>query len=979
MAGVHGLRLLLALLLPVVSASTVGTVVRINKAVLSYVSEFGKVPLQEALKVDDQHFLDQSSEVLQTVRIQVPEVRVTRLHLKFLPDFGISVWAAANFTVKVFCLSPALLATLQKDIKAVLSSKVKTLRAARDGVLLSEGGLNLNLANLVDNINIHMGTLIELQLQCAGICCDTVCQLTAAPRESTGVGLHHPGRQAVTLGTRVTRAGLACPGGRGSGLAVADAVLFLLGNPIILPMDTPHLELPELVGNKAAMATLALSQNLFDSVLLLLQKAGALNLDITAHLVAHQVPEHKPVVLKVRLGATPVAAFHNRSITLQLQPLVEVLATSSNSAFQSLFSLTVGVNLNLQLSVSKAKLYGTTSVVGDIYLAVASSNVGSINLDGVYTLMDTVFEKPLLEHFNALLGIGISLPTVTNLHYVNSDICINEALAPGGAMLRILCLALCGLLPGTRADPGALLRLGMDILNHEVQSAMEESHILEKMAAEAGKKRPGVKPIKGITNMKVKDVQLPVITLNFVPEVGIFQCVSTGMTITGKRAAEIMGKEGTGTVALDRRCPQCRPAPSSSFMGGNMEIIIVLNITATNRLLQEEETGLPVFKSEGCEITLVSVKTNLPSNMLPKMVNKFLDSTLHKVLPGMVSSRSGLSLPCWVAQAWREECRGQLEMATLSTGGGSNGACSCSDDQALGRDTSLTFQALNTELEGEAPCRDPLTQGPLCFQLCPAIDAVLVYVNQKWARLSDPMPVGQMGTVKYALMSTPATTASHIQVDFSPEVTQQKGKTIKLAEDGGPLEIPGGYAEGSSQLLLSAALLTAELALLQKSFNMDIQDQTVAEAYPKPKPVVTQIRINKPPKVTMKTGKSLLHFHGSLEIFTTRRRGKPPMSLFLLETHFNLKIQYSVQGNRLQMDTSVDRLLSLTRGSSSIGNFNEEELTGYITDYLQEAFVPVVNDVLRVGFPLPDLLAIDYNLAELHIAENALVLDLKRD
>lgn len=56
--------------------------------------------------------------------------------------------------------------------------------------------------------------------------------------------------------------------------------------------------------------------------------------------------------------------------------------------------------------------------------------------------------------------------------------------------------------------------------------------------------------------------------------------------------------------------PSC---PSSSFMGGNMEIIIVLNITATNRLLQDEATGLPVFRSEGCEITLVSVKTNLPS------------------------------------------------------------------------------------------------------------------------------------------------------------------------------------------------------------------------------------------------------------------------------------------------------------------------------------------------------------------------------
>lgn len=48
-------------------------------------------------------------------------------------------------------------------------------------------------------------------------------------------------------------------------------------------------------------------------------------------------------------------------------------------------------------------------------------------------------------------------------------------------------------------------------------------------------------------------------------------------------------------------------------MGGNMEIIVVLNITATNRLLQDEETGLPMFKSEGCEVILVSVKTNLPS------------------------------------------------------------------------------------------------------------------------------------------------------------------------------------------------------------------------------------------------------------------------------------------------------------------------------------------------------------------------------
>ncbi|XP_055281423.1 BPI fold-containing family B member 6 [Moschus berezovskii] len=453
-------------------------------------------------------------------------------------------------------------------------------------------------------------------------------------------------------------------------------------------------------------------------------------------------------------------------------------------------------------------------------------------------------------------------------------------------MLWILCLALCSLLTLTRADPGALLQLGMDVLNREVHNAMDESHILEKMAAEAGQKRPGMKPIKGISDLKVKDVLLPVITMSFMPGVGVFQCVSTGMTITGK-----------------------------SFMGGNMEIIVVLNITATNRLLQDEETGLPMFKSEGCEVILVSVKTNLPSNMLPKVVNKFLDSTLHKVLPDL---------------------------------------------------------------------------------MCPAIDAVLVYVNKKWANLSAPMPVGQMGTVQYVLMSVPTTTASYIQVDFSPVVQQQEGNAIQLADAGG-VEFSEDYAEGSSRLLLSAAFLTAELALLQKSFDVKVKDtmigelppQTtvtlagfipkVAEAYPKPKPLVTQIRINKPPKVTMKIGKSLLHLHGTLEMYVARRRGKPPVSLFVLETHFNLQIQYSVHEDRLQMTTSLDRLLSLSRRSSSIGPFKEKKLTGFITDFLQEAYIPVINDVLQVGFPLPDLLDMNYNLAKLDITENALVLNLKLD
>lgn len=59
-------------------------------------------------------------------------------------------------------------------------------------------------------------------------------------------------------------------------------------------------------------------------------------------------------------------------------------------------------------------------------------------------------------------------------------------------------------------------------------------------------------------------------------------------------------------------------------------------------------------------------------------------------------------------------------------------------------------------------------------------------------------------------------------------VQQPKGNTIKLAETEEAPEFPDDYAEGSSQLLLSASFLTAELALLQKSLDVNVQDKMVS-------------------------------------------------------------------------------------------------------------------------------------------------------
>uniref|UniRef100_A0A8I5YMQ9 BPI fold containing family B member 2 n=1 Tax=Pongo abelii TaxID=9601 RepID=A0A8I5YMQ9_PONAB len=390
------------------------------------VSEIGKAPLQRALQVTVPHFLDWSGEVLQPTRIRILNVHVSRLHLKFIAGFGVRLLAAANFTFKVFrapdpleltlpvelladtrvtqssirtpvvsisvcslfsrhanefdgsnSTSHALLVLVQKHIKAVLSNK-----------------LCLSISNLVQGVNVHLGTLIGLN----------------------PVGPESQIRYSMVSVPTVTSDYISLE---------VNAVLFLLGKPIILPTDATPFVLPTHVGTEGSMATVGLSQHLFDSALLLLQKSGALNLDITGQLhlrtgrppplppqVAHQFSEPMPVVLKVRLGATPVAILHTNNATLRLQPFVEVLAAASNSAFQSLFSLDV------------------VSAVGPVGRQTTVTET-SLPTDQVRTLMGTVFEKPLLDHLNALLAMGIALPGVVNLHYVAPEIFVYEVRAFG--------------------------------------------------------------------------------------------------------------------------------------------------------------------------------------------------------------------------------------------------------------------------------------------------------------------------------------------------------------------------------------------------------------------------------------------------------------------------------------------------------------------------------------------------------------------
>ncbi|CAM9577189.1 unnamed protein product [Bubo scandiacus] len=400
---------------------------------------------------------------------------------------------------------------------------------------------------------------------------------------------------------------------------------------------------------------------------------------------------------------------------------------------------------------------------------------------------------------------------------------------------------------GGAAGPGAVIRIDLRTIGHDkdvvtlalrsVSTALNESDVLQKMAEEAAKKTPNAKPIKGISGLKVKDLHPPVISLMLLPGSGVFMAVLVQMTITGR----------------------------STFIGRNMEIALAANLTAGS-WLQQDAAGIPSFSARNCHIALVSIKTDLPSSMLPKVMSNFLDKTLQKVLPGL---------------------------------------------------------------------------------LCPAVDAVLNLVNAKFTTT----------TYQLSLASLPPKRA------------------------------------GATQLILSANFLSAELAVLQESFHLEMSNNMVlglpplvttmlgalipeiSRMLPPSQLVVIEMRAVKAPVVTITPDKSFVQLFSTAE-FWVLPSDSAPESLFVLDVHSDLEVQFAIADEMLQLSLALQSLLRAALASSSLGTFDELPLRGVLADIIHVAYVPSINRVLRGGVPLPDLLGITYLWANISGYENALVLDV---
>ncbi|NXI62573.1 BPIB6 protein, partial [Anseranas semipalmata] len=366
------------------------------------------------------------------------------------------------------------------------------------------------------------------------------------------------------------------------------------------------------------------------------------------------------------------------------------------------------------------------------------------------------------------------------------------------------------------------------------------------------------------------DLRPPVISLTPSPGVGLLMAVLVRLTIAGR-----------------------------SFLGGNLEIKVAANLTASTRLAQDA-WGCPRFTAESCRIALLGANANLPSSMLPQVLSKFLDRTLRKVLPSL---------------------------------------------------------------------------------LCPAVDAVLNLVNAKFTTMTSMIPLGTAGTLRYALLSPPVTSETFIQLDLKTILHKKEGEEVDLPADQPSLTSLPPKRDAATQLFLSASFLSAELSVMQVSFDLDISNNMVlglpplvtttlgalipelSMVLPPSQPLVIEVREANPPLVTITPDKSIVHLFSTAE-FWVSSPDSAPGSLFVLDVHTDLRAQFAVVEEKLQLSLALDSLSQVALASSSIGTFDELPLKGVLADILHVAYVPSINRALRGGVPLPPLLGTPYRRVE---------------
>ncbi|XDB56660.1 hypothetical protein AB1E18_010123 [Capra hircus] len=226
------------------------------------------------------------------------------------------------------------------------------------------------------------------------------------------------------------------------GEAGGDLIDYPLGRPAFSPKQKMP-ELPPMGDNTNSQ--LAISANFLGSVLTLLQKQGALDIDITDGMfeelpplttstlgalipkVFQQYPESHPLTIRIQVPNPPSVMLQKDQAVVKVFATSEVMVSQPNDVETTICLIDVDAELLAMFSVENDKLM-IDAKLDKTSLNLRTSNVGNFDVGLLEVLVGKIFDLAFMPAMNAVLGSGVPLPKILNIDFSNADIDILEDL-----------------------------------------------------------------------------------------------------------------------------------------------------------------------------------------------------------------------------------------------------------------------------------------------------------------------------------------------------------------------------------------------------------------------------------------------------------------------------------------------------------------------------------------------------------------------
>ncbi|XP_072917596.1 bactericidal permeability-increasing protein-like isoform X2 [Hemitrygon akajei] len=207
------------------------------------------------------------------------------------------------------------------------------------------------------------------------------------------------------------------------------------------PFQPPPVSLPSQSNH---MLYLGISDFLANSAGFVFQKAGALQMKITDHMVPKESPfrlntksfglimprlqklyPNMNMIMNLKATKPPVLRAANNSITIQACGALDVLVILPNSSLVSLFVLNIDASVSAKVGISGMKLIGSV-ILNHLKLSLGHSRVGPVPVTGLQLLIKIVIRAVVLPKVNDKLVGGVPLPTVKHIDFVNPVLTVNQ-------------------------------------------------------------------------------------------------------------------------------------------------------------------------------------------------------------------------------------------------------------------------------------------------------------------------------------------------------------------------------------------------------------------------------------------------------------------------------------------------------------------------------------------------------------------------